>query len=435
MREGTTEYTEYAEPDVRRGLPCQCPDPGSKGRFLIFRVFRVFRSLTRSLLIAVIVVGCNAFGGDAPPVTNVPKEIRGSFKLSTNYAKLVSVGGFPVLGSRHVHDAALREAAWLIRQMLGDRDDILHALASNRVRFVVMAGDEMTTAVPEHSDLQPAGYWDRRARGLGATRPRPAVSCGEENLLKLKGDPYAAENILVHEFAHAVHEMAMRSLDRTFDDRLRAAYQTARKEGLWRGAYASSNPSEYWAEGVQSWFDTNRENDKEHNHVNTRLELVEYDPRLAALIKEVFGDRDFRYTPPANRRSLAHLKDFDPNRASEFKWPERVLNWNDEVLGKRPAKDPEWQALKPIPVAAGRAQQSDPGRKPVGLLIANARDHEIRYHWVDTDGKLHDYGRVPPGAIANLSTIAGHLWLITDGDDKAVVYFRVGHRLGRALVR
>jgi len=27
---------------------------------------------------------------------------------------------------------------------------------------------------------------------------------------------------------------------------------------------------EYWAEAVQSWFDTNREPDHDHNHVNTR---------------------------------------------------------------------------------------------------------------------------------------------------------------------
>lgn len=51
-----------------------------------------------------------------------------------------------------------------------------------------MAQDEMTTDVPEHCDLRPKDYWDRRARRLGATDARPAVSCGEENLLCLPGD-------------------------------------------------------------------------------------------------------------------------------------------------------------------------------------------------------------------------------------------------------
>ena len=38
--------------------------------------------------------------------------------------------------------------------------------------------------------MTPKAYWDKRARGLGATPERPAVSCGEENLLNLQGDWY-----------------------------------------------------------------------------------------------------------------------------------------------------------------------------------------------------------------------------------------------------
>ena len=52
-------------------------------------------------------------------------------------------------------------------------------------------------------------------------------------------------------------------------------------EGIWEGTYAATNPREYFAEGVQSWFGTNRENDSEHNEVDTREELVSYDTRLA----------------------------------------------------------------------------------------------------------------------------------------------------------
>ena len=51
------------------------------------------------------------------------------------------------------------------------------------------------------------------------------------------------------------------------------------EEGLWKGKYAATNFHEYWAEGVQSWFDTNRENDHDHNHVNTREELKDVRPR------------------------------------------------------------------------------------------------------------------------------------------------------------
>ena len=117
-----------------------------------------------------------------------------------------------------------------------------------------MARNEFTTDVPEHSDLQPSLYWDRRARGLGATPSRPAVSCGEENLLCTAGDPYNTENILIHEFAHALHEMAIKPTFPAFQNELDECFRLAIEEKIWEGTYASTNSSEYWAECVQSWF-------------------------------------------------------------------------------------------------------------------------------------------------------------------------------------
>ena len=123
-------------------------------------------------------------------VTSVPTEVRRQLGLSDFYQKRVAVGDFSVLGSKKVSDYALKEAGFLIYQMVGGKDELLTALNQHKTRFVVMARNEFTTDVPEHSDLQPSLYWDRRARGLGATPSRPAVSCGEENLLCTAGDPY-----------------------------------------------------------------------------------------------------------------------------------------------------------------------------------------------------------------------------------------------------
>jgi hypothetical protein len=92
--------------------------------------------------------------------------------------------------------------------------------------------------------------------------------------------------------------------------------------GRWKGAYAASNPAEYWAEGVQCWFGNNRENDASHNHVNTRAELEEHDPELAALCRKVFGDRAWTYQKPADRPEpeRPHLKDWKPEEAPSFRW-------------------------------------------------------------------------------------------------------------------
>ena len=93
--------------------------------------------------------------------------------------------------------------------------------------------------------------------------------------------------------------------------------------GLWKGKYASVNHHEYFAEGVQSWFDNNRENDHDHNHVNTRAELLEYDPGLAAICREVFGDTELKYTKPV-KRLKDHLQGYDPTKSPKFVWPERL---------------------------------------------------------------------------------------------------------------
>ena len=127
------------------------------------------------------------------------------------------------------------------------------------------------------------------------------MSCAEENLLCYDGDPYQGENIMIHEFAHAVHLMGVNSVDATFDDRLAAAYKNAMAAGRWKGTYGTTNKEEYFAEGVQSWFHCNRCGTHEHNDVGTRAEVKAYDPELARLIAEVFGDRPWVYATPQSR--------------------------------------------------------------------------------------------------------------------------------------
>ena len=89
--------------------------------------------------------------------------------------------------------------------------------------------------------------------------------------------------------------------DPGFRPRVDAAFKAAREAGLWDETYAATDVLEYWAEGVQSWFDSNataQPANGVHNHVDTRAELLEYDPTLAALVKEVFGDTTWRFKCP-----------------------------------------------------------------------------------------------------------------------------------------
>ncbi|MFM2012338.1 MAG: hypothetical protein RLZZ396_1122 [Planctomycetota bacterium] len=258
------------------------------------------------------------------------------------YTQRIEANGFPIVASASVNPYALKEAAAIIDGMLGQRPDVREAMIKSGSRLCILACNEFTTEQPEWQWLanqkrkefpgvSAKDFYDARARGMGGSQTDPFCSCGEENLLAYPGDPYSTENILIHELAHNIHLRGMVNVDRSFDSRVRAAYEQAKEAGLWKGKYASVNHHEYFAEGVQSWFDNNRENDHDHNHVNTRSELIEYDPRLASLCREVFGDTEFRYTKPQNRLH-GHLRGYDPARAPTFKWPDRLKEAQAQIL-------------------------------------------------------------------------------------------------------
>ena len=259
-------------------------------------------------------------------VTKPPTRLR----LPPFYSKYVDAHGYPIVSSAKVNDFALKEAAYLIDMMLAERPDVRKAMIASGSRMIVMAHDEFTTDIPEHSHLRPKDYWDARARGLGGSRSEPVCSCGEENLLGFDGDPYSTENILIHEFAHNIHLRGMVNLDPTFDERLEQTYDRAMAQDLWQGKYASTNHAEYFAEGVQSWFNNNRAPDHDHNHVDTRKELKEYDPGLAAICEEVFGETELVYTKPVTRRT-GHLAGYDPSASPRFVWPERLKEAKQQI--------------------------------------------------------------------------------------------------------
>ncbi len=225
-------------------------------------------------------------------VRAVSPELRKSLRLDPFYQKATDYEGLPILASEKVPDEGLAEARFLIGQMLAARSDVTRALVKANCRFVVMAPTEMTTDVPEQRTMTPKDYWDRRARGLGGR----ITSCGVENLLNLKRGRYRDENILIHEFSHCIHQYGLRAVEPQFNQKLRSCYTRARDKGLWKDTYAATNAAEYWAEGVQSYFDCNaRPNKGVHNDVNTREKLAKYDPDLFALIDTTFRQSPFRY--------------------------------------------------------------------------------------------------------------------------------------------
>lgn len=272
-------------------------------------------------------------------------------KIPAFYTQFISADGFPVVASSKVNPYALKEAAYLIHLMLGDHPQVLQAMIRSGARMSVLAHNEFTTDLPEfahfihepHKDfpgISGKDYWDRRARGTGGSQTDPFCTSAEENLLGFPGDPYEKECILIHELAHCIHLRGMVNIDPTFDRRVKESWEKAMKAGLWKGKYPSVNHHEYFAEGTQSWFDNNRVNDHDHNHVNTRALLKEYDPGLAALCREVYGDTVIKYTKPAARLA-GHMTGYDPATVPTFAWPERLAGVNEAIIARARKRDHE----------------------------------------------------------------------------------------------
>lgn len=239
---------------------------------------------------------------DTPEITIPPVTLN----LDPFYKKYMNVNGIHVISSWRVPDSCFY-SVYITMKALTDMlpDKVLESMTSRDTRIGIMARYEGTTDIPEHAYLanDTSLNWDVRARGLGGTLELPLTTCAEENILAYQIDKYHAEDILIHEFAHTIHNVGISPVVPEFNDRLEALLDTALKNGRWINTYTATNIWEYWAEGVQCWFNVNAEIDNDggdgkHNKVNTREELKSYDPGLYGILSEYF--------PTTNQRISRH---------------------------------------------------------------------------------------------------------------------------------
>ena len=228
--------------------------------------------------------------GQRPGITAPPLEL----KLNPFYKKYLNANGIHIIASWRVPDSAMYAAHRTLTALTGYLPaGVLKAMTDIGTRVGVMARYEGTTDIPEHAHLarDTSLNWDLRARGLGGTKWLPLTTCAEENILGYQIDKYHAEDILVHEFAHSIHLIGILTVYPDFNERLKKAYDAALAAGKWKDTYAATNIEEYWAEGVQDWFNVNAEvpkPDGKHNQVNTRKELKAYDRGLYDILSEFF---------------------------------------------------------------------------------------------------------------------------------------------------
>lgn len=211
-----------------------------------------------------------------------------------------------VMASDEVPDAALIEMNRLITGMTSKRPEVVARLNYLGIASAVIGVNQVTTDLPQYWLLKfDASFdWDQ-TRGLGATIQAPVVSGAEENLLGYPGDPYGAENIFVHEFAHTLFEYGLVSsgpgtfnpntpLPSEFWDggeQLLAdwlsTYDAAIASGRWSGTHAATNWTELFANSSQAWFGVlNRS--QEYGFEGTQDGLFAYDPAVAEVLATIY---------------------------------------------------------------------------------------------------------------------------------------------------
>jgi hypothetical protein len=252
-----------------------------------------------------------------PSVTRPPAK----FQIDPYYTKFTWAREFTVLGSDRVSDEALLKANDTIRKLFAYRHDILKALIADNVRLVVLGRGEQLADLPEFKAGQDKKDWDA-VRYLEYTSARKLLVVPEENLLGLPADPFAGRCMVIHGFATALrqvaglrapdpdfdrrrdkqqYELRVQRLDVSFDQRLRNLHEEAAGQGRWKGTAAAISRAEYWAAGVEAYFDAagaGQPPEDGARPVATREVLKAYDPGLYSLVDETMayaGHVDWRY--------------------------------------------------------------------------------------------------------------------------------------------
>jgi alpha-glucosidase len=199
---------------------------------------------------------------------------------SNFYKKFKVAEGLIIKGSGSIEDASLITAASTINKMLSKRPDIRMRMISNGASVAVIAKNESYCDIPEATNLRKKQTFDGRnfceICGGGGVVGRPITTVCEDNLLKTKKDPYfGQEDILTHEFAHAIHLLGMNQLDK---DKITIFYSEAKAKGIFeknslhQSTYMMVNEQEFFACLSAAWFGVHN-----RNSPNVSQELVNRD--------------------------------------------------------------------------------------------------------------------------------------------------------------
>lgn len=219
-------------------------------------------------------------------VSTPPAEVD----LPSYYTKYLNCSGIPIVGSSDITDEALYLADSTVNFVLIGLSEIKAQLISSGEYVILYPPGGSITDIPEYANANQSGFAGVYDYGVhAAVSPMANLLC---YLGPLNGN--VDDNVLVHELGHMIQFAGIEQLNSGFSAELQAAYNSAISNGLWANTYNATNSGEYFATGLQIWFNVRYpygppQGDGSGNDIIKRTRLETYDPTLYQIYANYFN--------------------------------------------------------------------------------------------------------------------------------------------------
>lgn len=295
------------------------------------------------------------------------------------YAKMLAYEGIPVKASKEVADEALWAARGRLELLMKNLPNVRFNMQMAGAELHLIGKDQVTSDLPEHRAMKGKPFEgkmtiDERTRGLGGLM----TSCGEENLLHLKGDRYWDRDICLHEFSHNIYSHGAGNAFRT---RWQNQRRQSLDKGLWVGSYAGSNDDEFFAELTMWYFGTRGDHGMRGPKPGDGPEgLRAYDPDAFALMDDFYAGRI-----DVPRIAVTRLEPVARDR-----WP------------------------------GARSVQS---REESTVIFVNRTARNCRLCWIDFEGRREPRGTLPAHGRETETTYLTHPWAVENEKGETLALF------------
>ncbi|MGD9933117.1 MAG: hypothetical protein AB7T37_05300 [Dehalococcoidia bacterium] len=203
--------------------------------------------------------------------------------IPPEYTQQREVLGFAIVGGPAVPAEAFDAAVATIEEVFED-PALRQPLVDQGAYVVIAEKGQGVLELPEFRCLEKelGRAFSDHVCGIADRADYPLVTVNAADMVGDREGPCGGVNVLYHELGHLVQGWVLSSADYI---EIRVLYQAALDSGAYRGAYASRNANEYFAEGTMAYFDGDPATNLDRDWLRRN------DPNLLVLLEQIYGPR------------------------------------------------------------------------------------------------------------------------------------------------